>query len=60
MAPRIAASVGADDLSWPGADEDLLNVLPIGGKVQAQGVLFAKIEDAQVTEWSERFGGADA
>ncbi len=59
-APRIAASVGADDLSWPGADEDLLNVLPIGGKVEAQGVLFAKIEDAQVTEWSERFGGADA
>nr|WP_316627855.1 methionine--tRNA ligase [uncultured Brevundimonas sp.] len=59
-APRIAASVGADNLSWPGADEDLLNVLPIGGKVEAQGVLFAKIEDAQVTEWSERFGGADA
>ena len=26
----------------------------------AQGVLFAKIEDAQVAEWSERFGGADA
>ena len=59
-APKIAASVGVDDLSWPGADEDLLNVLPVGGKVQAQGVLFAKIEDAQVTEWSERFGGADA
>lgn len=58
--PKIAASVGVDDLSWPGADEDLLNVLPVGGKVQAQGVLFAKIEDAQVTEWSERFGGADA
>ena len=59
-APKIAASVGVDDLSWPGADEDLLNVLPVGGKVEAQGVLFAKIEDAQVTEWSERFGGADA
>ena len=24
------------------------------------GVLFVKIEDTQVTEWSERFGGADA
>ena len=59
-APRIAASVGVDDLSWPGADEDLLNRLPVGGKVEAQGVLFAKIEDAQVAEWSERFGGADA
>lgn len=59
-APKIAASVGVDDLSWPGADEDLLNRLPVGGKVEAQGVLFAKIEDAQVAEWSERFGGADA
>lgn len=59
-APKIAASVAVEDLSWPGADEDLLNRLPVGGKVEAQGVLFAKIEDAQVAEWSERFGGADA
>ena len=59
-APRIAASVGSTDLSWPDAGADLLNVLPVGGKVEAQGVLFAKIEDAQVAEWSERFGGADA
>ena len=58
-APRIAASVGMTDLSWPAADADLLNALPVGGKVEAQGVLFAKIEDAQVAEWSERFGGAD-
>lgn len=59
-APRIAASVGSTDLSWPDAGADLLNTLPVGGKVEAQGVLFAKIEDAQVAEWSERFGGADA
>lgn len=59
-APKIAASVGVEDLSWPGADEDLLNRLAVGGKVEAQGVLFAKIEDAHVAEWSERFGGADA
>lgn len=58
-APRIAASVGMTDLTWPAADADLLNVLPVGGKVEAQGVLFAKIEDARVAEWSERFGGAD-
>ena len=58
-APRIAASVGSTDLSWPGATEDLLNTLPVGGAVQAQGVLFAKIEDAQVAEWSDRFGGAE-
>ncbi|MBX3476188.1 MAG: methionine--tRNA ligase [Brevundimonas sp.] len=57
-ATRIAASVGATDLSWPSADEPLLDVLPRGRPVTAQGVLFAKIEDAQVAEWSERFGGA--
>ena len=57
-AARIAASVGATDLSWPSTDEPLLDALPRGRAVAAQGVLFAKIEDAQVAEWSERFGGA--
>ncbi|KAK0350893.1 hypothetical protein LTR94_027163, partial [Friedmanniomyces endolithicus] len=57
-APKSAASVGSSDLSWPNADEDVLNSLPIGAAVQAQGVLFAKIEDAQVAEWSDAFGGA--
>ena len=57
-AARIAASVGATDLSWPSADEALLDVLPRGRAVAAQGVMFAKIEDAQVAEWTERFGGA--
>ena len=59
-AEKIAASVGSIDLSWPRADEDLLSILPLGQAVAAQGVLFAKIEDAQVAEWSERFGGAEA
>ncbi len=58
-APTIAASVGETDLSWPAADADLLNTLTVGQKVAPQGVLFTKIEDAQVAEWSERFGGAD-
>lgn len=57
-ASRIAASVGAGDLSWPSADAPLLDTLPRGRSVAAGGVLFAKIEDAQVAEWSERFGGA--
>ncbi|NBB52615.1 methionine--tRNA ligase [Rhizobium sp. CRIBSB] len=57
-APLIAASVGSEDLSWPSADEDLLSAVPAGHAVAAQGVLFAKIEDAQVAEWSEQFGGA--
>ncbi len=59
-APTIAASVGETDLSWPAADADLLNSLTVGQKVEPQGVLFTKIEDAQVTEWSERFGGAES
>lgn len=58
-APTIAASVGETDLSWPAADADLLNTLTVGQKVAPQGVLFTKIEDAQVAEWSERFGGAE-
>ncbi|MBD3837640.1 methionine--tRNA ligase [Brevundimonas sp.] len=58
-APRIAASVGVEDLTWPVADAALLNTLTVGQAVAAQGVLFSKIEDAQVAEWSERFGGAD-
>ena len=57
-AEKIAASVGATDLSWPSADEALFDAVPAGRAVAHQGVLFAKIEDAQVAEWSERFGGA--
>ena len=58
-AEKIAAAVGSTDLTWPGADAPLLDVLPRGQAVAAAGVLFAKIEDAQVAEWSERFGGAE-
>ncbi|WP_304218910.1 hypothetical protein [Phenylobacterium aquaticum] len=28
--------------------------------MKAPDVLFRKVEDAQVTEWVERFGGAEA
>ncbi|MDZ4361821.1 methionine--tRNA ligase [Brevundimonas sp.] len=59
-AARIAASVGADDLTWPETNGNLLDVLPRGQKVQATEVLFRKIEDLQVAEWAERFGGAEA
>ncbi|MES2834570.1 MAG: methionine--tRNA ligase [Pseudomonadota bacterium] len=58
-AEKIAASVGASDLSWPSPDQALLDVLPRGQAVAAAEVLFRKIEDAQVAEWSERFGGAE-
>ena len=59
-AEKIAAAVGSTDLSWPEADAPLLDALPRGQAVAAAGVLFAKIEDAQVAEWSERFGGSEA
>ncbi len=34
--------------------------MPAGRKIAAPEVLFRKIEDAQVAEWTERFGGAEA
>jgi methionyl-tRNA synthetase len=58
-AARIGATVGASDVSWPAVGEDLLNALEPGRKVSAPEVLFRKIEDAQVAEWRERFGGAE-
>jgi methionyl-tRNA synthetase len=57
-APNIAATVGASDLSWPGAGEDLFSAVKAGDAVAAPQVLFVKIDDAQVAEWAERFGGA--
>ncbi|OYX81243.1 MAG: methionine--tRNA ligase [Brevundimonas sp. 32-68-21] len=57
-AGKIAAAVGETDLSWPAPDASLLDQLPRGQTVAAAEVLFRKIEDVQVAEWSERFGGA--
>ena len=59
----IAASVGDDDavMSWPSADGAAeLSRLPAGRPVKAPDVLFKKIEDTQVAEWTERFGGVQA
>jgi len=33
--------------------------LPHGIEISAPPVLFQKIEDAQVAEWTERFGGEE-
>ncbi|WP_304189772.1 methionine--tRNA ligase [Phenylobacterium aquaticum] len=57
---KIADGVGE---SFPGhwpASGEALNALPPGRTVKAPDVLFRKVEDAQVTEWVERFGGAEA
>lgn len=58
-AGRIAQTVGATDLSWPSAGDDWMQAIQPGQAVSAPSVLFAKIEDAQVAKWSERFGGAE-
>ena len=59
-AGKIAATVGSQDLSWPAPDASLFDRVPAGQAVHAPEVLFKKIEDAQVADWSERFGGAEA
>ena len=57
----IAGGVGDTDAlaAWPTGDAAAeLARLPAGRPVKAPEVLFKKIEDAQVAEWTERFGGA--
>jgi methionyl-tRNA synthetase len=58
-ASRIAECVGAElPLGWPSADGRAeLNRLAPGQGVASGEVLFRKIEDTQIVEWAERFGG---
>lgn len=49
--PEANRSFRLDDVSG------ILNALPIGMEVRAPDVLFSKIEDAHVEEWTEKFGG---
>ena len=60
--PRAAANI-LDALGVPEEHrswnmDGWANGLPVGHAVAAPDVLFAKIEDSQVAEWTERFGGA--
>ena len=43
-------------LNWPAAVTDTLTP---GAAINVPDVLFAKIEETQVAEWAQRFGGAD-
>jgi methionyl-tRNA synthetase len=46
--------------AWPTADVATeLSSLPVGLPVRAPEVLFKKIEDDQIAEWTARFGGAE-
>lgn len=60
-AAKAAGAVGeASPGPWPSGDGRAeLSRLEPGRAVSAPEVLFRKIEDAQIAEWSERFGGAD-
>ena len=64
--PFAAASIAGSvrlttPLDWPSTDvEAELNRLPVGETITVPEVLFRKVEDAQVAEWTERFGGAES
>jgi len=61
-APVISNAVGqAAYQPWPSSDGKAeLNRLTPGAPITAPPVLFAKIEDEQVAEWTARFGGAES
>jgi methionyl-tRNA synthetase len=46
--------------AWPTTDAAAeLSTLPVGLSVRAPEVLFKKIEDEQIAEWTAQFGGAE-
>ena len=58
----IAAALGqGEPTAWPDADmAGELSCVAAGTPVRAPDVLFRKIDDAQLAEWGERFGGPEA
>ncbi|CAM3880940.1 methionine--tRNA ligase [Litorimonas haliclonae] len=62
-AAKILDAIGVpeDRRSWNfGKVKDLLDALPVGHTVAAPELLFSKIEDDSVANWTERFGGGDS
>jgi len=57
---KISRALGQTDsaLGWPKTLSNKLSQLTPGALVTVPEVLFAKIEDTQLAQWSERFGGA--
>jgi methionyl-tRNA synthetase len=57
---RISLALSNNDstLAWPKTLADKLSQLTPGAAISVPAVLFAKIEDTQLAEWSERFGSA--
>jgi len=58
----IANAVGEPaEAAWPARPAvALLETLPAGRVVQTPEVLFRKIDDDQIAEWTARFGGAES
>ena len=55
-----ALGVPEDKRVFPKADDaDLFSILQNGQEIAPPDVLFNKIEDTTVAEWTEQFGGAD-
>ncbi|KCZ51534.1 methionine--tRNA ligase [Hyphomonas pacifica] len=55
-----ALGIPEDKRSFQFGDiEALLDALPHGHEISPPDVLFQKIEDSQVEEWAEQFGGGD-
>ncbi len=53
-----ALGIPEDNRNFPNLDDDgLLDALPHGHEIAPPDVLFFKIEDAMVAEWTEKFGG---
>ncbi len=53
-----ALGIPEDQRNFPDPNDDnLLDALPHGMEISPPDVLFSKIEDAMVAEWTEKFGG---
>lgn len=58
-AAKILDAVGVTERDWPeGEAKAMLTAFAPGHPITPPDVLFAKIADEQVEEWTERFGGA--
>jgi methionyl-tRNA synthetase len=60
-ASAVLDALGVEDVNrrWPSWDDTLLlDALARGLEISAPPILFAKIEDEQVAEWTTRFGGS--
>lgn len=59
-ATTLGEAVGVDISSWPNEVAKRIPaalVVPAGQAFTVPPILFAKVDDAQIAEWSERFGG---